>query len=208
MPAAVSVAAPMSGFSSSTARPIRFSPGNGRGRRCFSNASTIRSAMVTYLEDLYWSDIARCRRDNRKELNLAISVIARVVMQNGQKGYLSGPGFYPAFEQFVQDWQDPTTGFFRMTYITDVSGNTARTTDLSLTVHMAHYVPHLIRWWPKLIRYAAGDKRRCLSARLARSRHNDERSQQLRRGGAVPSRLEPHRTATAHRGERCGQEPV
>lgn len=107
--------------------------------------------MVTYLEDLSWSDIARCRRDNRKELNLAISVIARLVMQNGQKGYLSGPGFYPAFEQFVQDWQDPQTGFFGMTYITDANGNTVRTTDLSLTFHMAHYVPHLIRWWPKLI---------------------------------------------------------
>jgi hypothetical protein len=28
--------------------------------------------MVTYLQDLCWSDIARCGRDNRKELNLAI----------------------------------------------------------------------------------------------------------------------------------------
>ena len=107
--------------------------------------------MVTYLEDLCWSDIARCRRDNRKELNLAISVIARLVMQGGQKGYLSGPGFYPAFARFVQDWQDPATGFFGMTYIIDANGNEVRTADLSLTFHMAHYVPHLIRWWPKLI---------------------------------------------------------
>jgi hypothetical protein len=71
--------------------------------------------MVTYLQDLCWSDIARCGRDNRKELNLAISVIARLVIKGGQAGYLSGPGFYPAFERFVLDWQDPATGFFGVT---------------------------------------------------------------------------------------------
>jgi hypothetical protein len=49
--------------------------------------------MVTYLQDLCWSDVTRCGVDNRKELNLAISVIARLVLQGGQAGYLSGPGF-------------------------------------------------------------------------------------------------------------------
>jgi hypothetical protein len=107
--------------------------------------------MVTYLQDLCWSDINRCGRDNRKELNLAISVIARLVIKGGQASYLSGPGFYPAFERFVIDWQDPATGFFGVTYITDDNGNTIRTRDLSLTFHMVRYVPHLVRWWPKLI---------------------------------------------------------
>jgi hypothetical protein len=107
--------------------------------------------MVTYLQNLCWSDIARCRCDTRKELNLAISVIARLVMKGGQAGYLTGPGFYPAFERFVLDWQDPETGFFGVTYIIDDVGNQVRTTDLSLTFHMARYVPHLVRWWPKLI---------------------------------------------------------
>lgn len=107
--------------------------------------------MVSYLEDLCWSDIARCGCDNRKELNLAISVIARLVVKGGQAGYLSGPSFYPAFERFVLDWQDPATGFFGVTYITDDKGNQVRTADLSLTFHMAHYLPHLVRWWPQLI---------------------------------------------------------
>jgi hypothetical protein len=107
--------------------------------------------MVTYLQDLCWSDIARCGRDNRKELNLAISVIARLIIKGGQAGYLSGPGFYPAFERFVLDWQDPATGFFGVIYITDDNGNQVRTRDLSLTFHMARYVPHLVRWWPNLI---------------------------------------------------------
>ena len=107
--------------------------------------------MVTYLHDLCWSDIARCRRDNRKELNLAISVIARLVIKGGQAGYLSAPSFYPAFERFVLDWQDAETGFFGVTYITDPKGNQVKTTDLSLTFHMARYVPHLVRSWPTLI---------------------------------------------------------
>jgi len=79
--------------------------------------------MVTYLQDLCWSDITRCGRDNRKELNLAISVIARLVVKGGQAGYLSGPGVYPAFERFVRDWQDAETGFFGVTYIIDENGN-------------------------------------------------------------------------------------
>jgi esterase/lipase superfamily enzyme len=106
--------------------------------------------MVTYLQDLCWSDIARCGRDNRKELNLAISVIARLIIKGGQAGYLNGPGFYLAFERFVMDWQDPETGFFGVTYIDD-NGREIRTSDLSLTFHMARYVPHLVLWWPRLI---------------------------------------------------------
>jgi len=122
-------------------------PRNPNFLECISNP--VR--MVTYLQDLCWSDLARCGRDNRKELNLAVSVISRLVLKGGQRGYLSGPGFYPAFEQFVRDWQDPATGFFGVTYITDEKGNQVRTTDLSLTFHMARYTPHLVRWWPELI---------------------------------------------------------
>jgi hypothetical protein len=107
--------------------------------------------MVTYLQDLCWSDVARCGRDNRKELNLAISVIARLVLRGGQSGYLSQPGFVPVFERFVRDWQDPESGFFGVTYIIDAHGAEIRTTDLSLTFHMVRYAPHLVRWWPRLV---------------------------------------------------------
>ena len=88
-------------------------------------------SLVTYLQDLTWSDIARCGRDNRKELNEAISVIARLVMRGGQAGYLNGPGLIPAFERFVRGWQDPGTGFFGMTYLIEEQPE-IRTKDLSL----------------------------------------------------------------------------
>jgi hypothetical protein len=107
--------------------------------------------MVTYLQDLCWSDIARCGRNNRKELNLALSVILRLVLKGGRAGYLSGPAFYPVLEQFVRDWQNPETGFFGVTYIIDGKGSQIRTNDLSLTFHVARYAPHLVRCWPKLI---------------------------------------------------------
>ena len=113
--------------------------------------------MVTYLQDLCWSDVVRGGRNNRKELNLAVSVIARLVLQGGQAGYLSGPGFVPVFERFVRDWQDPETGFFGVTYIDD-QGNTIRTTDLSLTFHTVRYAPHLVRWWQRLIDTLLGMK--------------------------------------------------
>jgi hypothetical protein len=106
--------------------------------------------MLTYLEDCTWSDVVGCGRDNRKELNESISVIARLVMRGGQAGYLRGPGFISVFEQFVRDWQDPATGFFGMTYVLE-NNQTVRTKDLSLTFHMVRYVPHLIRCWPQLI---------------------------------------------------------
>jgi hypothetical protein len=111
--------------------------------------------MVTYLQDRTWSDVARCGRDNRKELNEAISVIARLVMRGGRGRYLSGPGFTPVFEEFIRSWQDPATGFFGMTYVTD-DYRQIRTRDLSLTFHMVRYVPHLIRYWPELINTLLG----------------------------------------------------
>jgi hypothetical protein len=106
--------------------------------------------LITYLQDLCWSDVKRCGRDNRKELNLAISVIARLVLKGGQAGYLVGPAFVPVFERFVREWQDRETGFFGMTYICD-RGTVVKTCDLSLTFHMVRYAPHLVRWWPSLV---------------------------------------------------------
>jgi len=113
--------------------------------------------MVTYLQDLCWSDVKRCGRDNRKELNLAISVIARLVERGGQAGFLSGPGFQPVFERFVRDWQDAKTGFFGVTYQLE-GGQQIRTCDLSLTFHMGRYVPHLVRRWPALTESLLGMK--------------------------------------------------
>jgi len=85
-------------------------------------------AMVTYLQDLCWSDVKRCEHDNRKEPNLAISVVARLVQRGGQAGFLSGPGFQLVFKRFVRDWQNPKTGFFGATYLLEEVSKSGRAT--------------------------------------------------------------------------------
>jgi hypothetical protein len=106
--------------------------------------------MYTYLRDLSWCDVERRGEDTRKELNLAISVIARLVLQGGQCGYLGDPQFMPVFEAFIRDWQDPSTGFFGVTYLRE-NGEVYRTRDLSLTFHIGRYCPHLIGDWKTLV---------------------------------------------------------
>jgi hypothetical protein len=51
--------------------------------------------------------------------------------------------------RFVANWQDPSTGFFGATY--EIGGQRLRTTDLSLTFHMARYLEGRIGYWPQLI---------------------------------------------------------
>jgi hypothetical protein len=51
--------------------------------------------------------------------------------------------------RFIVDWQDPSTGFFGAIYLID--GGRFRTTDLSLTFHMARYLEGRIGYWPELI---------------------------------------------------------
>jgi hypothetical protein len=137
--------------------------------------------MVTYLQDHCWSDVVNCGQDNRTELNEALSVIARLIIQGGQAGYLAEPNFYPVLVRFIRDWQDPETGFFGMTYIVE-HGNTIRTIYLSLTFHVAHYLPHPHSVVAEADRHAVRHERRTIPAGLVGRRHDDDRPQQLRRG--------------------------
>lgn len=61
----------------------------------------------TYLIDLAWSDVARRGADTRNELNLAVSVIARLAGRGGQAGYLASTGVIPVIESFARAWRIP-----------------------------------------------------------------------------------------------------
>lgn len=106
--------------------------------------------MFTYLQGLTWCDVKRQGCDTRKELNLAFSVIARLVMRGGQAGYLAGPSFIGALERFVAQWQQPDSALFGVTYIGE-DGTEITTRDLSLTFHVVRYVPHLVQNWERLV---------------------------------------------------------
>jgi hypothetical protein len=87
--------------------------------------------------------------DHRKELNFATADLVRLILWRRPRNYRWDPRLAAVIRRFVADWQDPATGFFGAAY--EVAGQRFRTTDLSLTFHMARYLEGQIGYWPELI---------------------------------------------------------
>jgi hypothetical protein len=102
-----------------------------------------------YLEGLLVSRLAQEGIDHRKELNFATADLVRLILWRRPKNYRWNPRLEAVIRRFVANWQDPATGFFGATY--EIAGQRFRTTDLSLTFHMARYFEGRIGYWPKLI---------------------------------------------------------
>ena len=102
-----------------------------------------------YLEGLLVSRLAEEGIDHRKELNFATANLVRLILWRRPKNYRWDPRLEAVIRRFVANWQDPATGFFGAAY--EVAGQRFRTTDLSLTFHMARYLEGRIGYWPKLI---------------------------------------------------------
>ena len=90
-----------------------------------------------YLEGLLVSRLAEEGVDHRKELNFATANLVRLILWRRPANYRWDPRLDPIIRRFVANWQDPATGFFGATY--EIGGQRFRTTDLSLTFHMARY---------------------------------------------------------------------
>jgi hypothetical protein len=102
-----------------------------------------------YLESILVSHLAEEGIDHRKELNFATSDLVRLILWRQPANYRWDPRLETVIRRFIENWQDPTTGFFGATYL--IGGQRFRTTDLSLTFHMARYLEGRIGYWPKLI---------------------------------------------------------
>ena len=102
-----------------------------------------------YLEGLLVSRLAEEGVDHRKELNFATADLVRLILWHRPANYRWDPRLESVIRRFVANWQDPATGFFGATY--EICGQRLRTTDLSLTFHMARYLEGRIGYWPKLI---------------------------------------------------------
>jgi len=102
-----------------------------------------------YLESILVSHLAEEGIDHRKELNFATSDLVRLILWRRPANYRWDPRLETVIRRFIENWQDPTTGFFGATYL--IGGQRFRTTDLSLTFHMARYLEGRIGYWPKLI---------------------------------------------------------
>jgi hypothetical protein len=102
-----------------------------------------------YLESLLVSRLAEEGVDHRKELNFATADLVRLILWRRPANYRWDPRLEMVIRRFVANWQDPATGFFGATY--EIGGQRFRTTDLSLTFHMARYLEGRIGYWPELI---------------------------------------------------------
>jgi hypothetical protein len=102
-----------------------------------------------YLESLLVSRLPEDGVDHRKELNFATANLVRLILWCRPANYRWDPRLEPVIRRFVADWQDPATGFFGATY--EIGGQRFRTTDLSMTFHMARYLEGKINYWRQLI---------------------------------------------------------
>ena len=105
--------------------------------------------LESYLNSLLVSRLAEDGIDHRKELNLSTANLVRLILWRRPANYRWDPRLERAIRRFVADWQDPATGSFGAIYLID--GERFRTTDLSLTFHMARYLEGGIGYWPELI---------------------------------------------------------
>ena len=101
-----------------------------------------------YLDSLLVSRPAEDGIDRRKELNFATADLLRLIIRHRPANYAWDPRTEPVIRRFIAEWQDPVTGFFGETY--EVDGRRYRSTDLSLTFHMASYLGGRIGHWPEI----------------------------------------------------------
>ncbi len=102
-----------------------------------------------YLDSLVVSRLAEDGVDRRKELNFATADLVRLILRRRPPGYRWDPRLETVIRHFLARWQDPATGFFGADY--EIAGERWRTTDLSMTFHMARYLEGRIGHWPQLI---------------------------------------------------------
>ena len=107
------------------------------------------ASLIAYLSEIRVSDPQAEGIDHRKELNVSTGVLSRLVLRGGVAGYFVKPEFKVAFTDFLSSWQDPQTGFFGEWYKDE--GRLIKTSDLSITFHMARYSKGRIGHWPELI---------------------------------------------------------
>jgi hypothetical protein len=102
-----------------------------------------------YLNSLLVSRLAEEGLDHRKELNLSTANLVRLILWRRPANYCWDPRLETVIRRFIAEWQDPATGFFGATY--EIGERLYRTTDLSMTFHMARYLDGRIGYWPQLI---------------------------------------------------------
>lgn len=114
--------------------------------------------MRAYLENLLVSDIAATGRNQRDELGSVLCCLAQLCFKprlrkfarENVRGIELDDAYIKAFTDFLDDIQNPETGYWGPWYSSD--GNIHRFDDLSYTFHIVSYRKGDVRQWPNIIR--------------------------------------------------------
>ena len=113
--------------------------------------------LIDYLDRVRVSDIAATGLNRRDELGAVTSVVAEIVFKQHVQDYLArhvqnlelGPDYAAAFRRYIDEWQDPETGYWGPWYLID--GKIREATDLSTTYHVVAYLKGDVARWDELI---------------------------------------------------------
>jgi hypothetical protein len=113
--------------------------------------------LTDYLHGVRNSDIAATGVNRRDELGAVTSVMAEIVFKQYVQDYIArhvknldlGHGYVEAFRQFIDEWQDPETGYWGPWY--EIGGEVRKATDLSFTYHIVAYRKGDVRHWDKIV---------------------------------------------------------
>ena len=113
--------------------------------------------LIDYLDRVRLSDIAASGLNRRDELGAVTSVVAEIVFKQHVQDYLArhvksldlGPGYADAFRRYIDDWQDPETGYWGPWYLID--GQVHKSTDLSTTYHIIAYRKGEVDRWDRIV---------------------------------------------------------
>lgn len=113
--------------------------------------------LVGYLERARVSDIAKTGLNRRDELGAVTSVVAEIVHKEHVRDYLArnvqgielGPDYADAYVRFIDDWQDPETGYWGPWY--RIGGEVRKAADLSFTYHIIAYRRGDVARWDKVL---------------------------------------------------------
>ncbi len=115
------------------------------------------SELADYLRQVRVSDIATSGLNRRDELGAVTSVMAEIVFKQEVQDYIArhvkgldlDHGYTQAFRDFIDDWQDPETGYWGPWY--KIGDELKKATDLSFTYHIIAYRQGDVRYWDKII---------------------------------------------------------
>jgi hypothetical protein len=113
--------------------------------------------LIDYLNRVRVSDIAATGLNRRDELGAVASVVAEIVFKQHVWDYITrhvegldlSPDYIDAFRRYVDEWQDPETGYWGPWY--EIDGALRKATDLSFTYHIVAYRKGDVGHWDKIV---------------------------------------------------------